>query len=190
MKKPAFTLVELIAVMSAMAVVMGVAGILLVQLFAYQRDNDEYSDGIRAADRFVAAFRDDVHACGKPEIFADGETLLRWNNGTETIDYVAQSGAFPDQQAVVRTVRKDGKKTGGETYRLPDHSTLWFVDGKDANAGLVALSLWITPKGTNMPKRDEMNPFDRTIPNSPVDPQFAGNWRTIIARYNSERVKE
>ena len=183
MKKLGFTLVELLAVMVTMVVVMGVSGALLVQAFGFQRQNNQYSDGIRAADRFVVAFRNDVHAYGKPEIPTEGETLLHWKTETETIDYTAEPGLFPDQQTIIRTVRKGGKKVGGESYRLPDRMTLRFAIGKDDNVGLVALSLWTTSIATETPNLDELNPFDRTMPKFHVNSKYAGNWRTIIARY-------
>lgn len=182
MKKTGFTLTELLAVMVVMFVVMGISVILLIQTFDFQRTNDQYSDGIRTVDRLVADFRDDVHTYGKPEILTGGDTLLRFHTGMETVDYVSQPGMFPDQQIIVRTVRKEGRESG-ETYRLPDRTTLWFADGKDNDAGLIALSLWTAPPGTKTPKPDDMNPFDRTSSNSQVDPRYAGNWRTIIVGY-------
>jgi prepilin-type N-terminal cleavage/methylation domain-containing protein len=186
MRKHGFTLVEMIVVMAAMAVVLGTTTVLLVQLFDFQRNNDEYSYRSRSVDRLVAAFRDDVHANGQPEILTEGKTLLRWKTESETVEYAVEPGDFPDQQAVVRTVQKDGQQNRSETYLLPDRTTVWCVDGKDANVGLVALSLWTTPQRIEMPKMDELNPFDRSLPKNVddrIDPKYAGNWRTIIARY-------
>jgi len=186
MKKKGFTLIELIAVMAAVAVVMGVAVTLLVQLFDFQKNFYEHSNLSRHGDNLANAFRNDVHTYGKPEILADGNTLLRWKTETEVIDYTRVPGSFPDQLNVVRTVQKDGQQNRYETYRLPDRTTLWCADGKDINAGFVALSLWTAPQGMEKPKIDELNPFDRTIPKSleqQIDPKYAGNWRTIIARY-------
>ena len=186
--KKGFTLIELLAVMVAMFTVMGISVALLIQTFDFRRNYDEYSDGVRAVDRFVADFRNDVHVCGKPEI-PGGDTLLRWNSATETVDYVTESDLFPDRQTIVRTVRKDGKKIRGEVYRLPRRMTLWFTDGKNADAGLVALSLWTTPPGTEPPQPDETNPFDRTLSTQRTVSRYAGNWRTIIARYDEEVKK-
>lgn len=178
--KKGFTLIELLAVMVVMFTIMGISVVLLVQAFDFQRTNNQYSDGIHTVDRFVADFRNDIHTYGKPEIVNDGDTLLSWN--TETVEYVTQPGLFPDQQTIVRTIRKDGK-VFGETYRLPDRTMLWFVEGKDNDVGLVALSLWTTPKGIETPKPSDLNPFDRTMSKFQVNPKYAGNWRTIIARY-------
>ena len=195
MKRPAFTLTELLAVMAALSVVMGVSVVLLLQAFDFQRTNDLYAEGNRAASRLVADFRSDVRTYGKPESLTDGEALLRWNTGTETIEYVTQPGEFADQRTVVRTVRK-GETMFRETYRLPDRTLIWCVEGNDADAGLIALSLWTTPTGAKPPTAgpptagppnlNDLNPFDRTLPKSHVTPKYAGNWRTIVARY-SER---
>jgi len=185
--RKAFTLPELLAVMAALSVVMGISVVLLTQAFDFQRANDRYSEGIRTVDRFVADFRNDVHTYGKPEILTDGATLLRWNTGAETVEYIAEPGAFPDQQTVIRMLQKEGRQSR-ETYHFLDQTTLWFVEGKDTDAGLVALSLWITPAGTDTPNPNDLNPFDRTMPKSNVDPKYAGNWRTIIARYSEKKL--
>jgi len=186
MKRHGFTLVELVTTMAVVAVIMGITAILLVQLFDYQQNHNEYSERMRSVDRFVVAFRNDIHSYGKPEILSDGDTLLRWTTETETIEYTSQPGEFPDQLNVVRTVRKEGQQNRYETYRLPDRTALCFADGTGNDAGLVALSLWTAPQGTEMPNLSELNPFDRTLPEfleQQIDPKYAGNWRTIIARY-------
>jgi len=185
MRRPGFTLIELITVMAVMFAVIGITVVMFVQLFDYQRNHDEYSERMRTANRFVADFRSDVRTYGKPEILSDG-TLLRWTTETATIEYTVQPGEFPNQLNVVRTVRKEGEQNRYETYHLPDRSTLRFVDGTDNDAGLIALSLWIAPKSTETPNLDELNPFDRTIPEFlelRTDPRYASNWRTIIVRY-------
>ena len=185
MKRTGFTLTELIAVIAVLAVVMGTTVVMLVQLFDFTQHYEEYSQQSRHVDRLVAVFRSDVHTYGKPESPADG-ALLRWKTETETVDYVLEPGEFPGQQAIVRTVQKGGQSTSRETYRLPDRTTLWCVEGKEAATGLVALSLWTTPQGTEPPKIDGLNPFDRTMANSlqqQINPKDAANWRTIIARF-------
>ena len=185
MNKSGFTLTELIAVMATLFAVMGISVVLLIQAFDFQQKNGEYSDKVRDADRLVVDFRGDVHSYGKPEIPTNG-TLLRWETETVTLEYVIEPGKFPDQQIVVRTLQKEGRKHT-ETYRLPDKTTVWCLDGTDGDAGLVALSLWTTVPGTKMPPLETLNPFDRTIQEkSHIDPKYAGNWRTIIARYSQE----
>ncbi len=184
-KNRGFTLVELIAVMAALSVFMGISVVLLVQIFDFQRNNDEYSEQFRSVNRLADAFRNDVHEFGKPEISADGASL-QWKTETGKVDYVTEDGDFPEQKITVRTEWKDGKSLRRESYRLPEHAVLRFVPGKDKDDGLVALSLWTTPPGTEPPKPETLNPFDRTLPKpleQRVDPRYAGNWRTIVARY-------
>ena len=186
MKRHGFTLVELITVMAVMAVVMGITVMLLIQFFDFQQNNSEYAEQTRAVNRLVADFRGDVRTYGKPEILSNGETLLRWTTEAEIIDYTTSPGEFPDQRDVVRMVRKGGQIERYETYRLPDRTALRVIEGKEVDAGLIALSLWIAPQGAEVPNLEELNPFDRTLPKSleqRVDPKYAGNWRTIIARY-------
>lgn len=186
MKRRGFTLIELIAVMAALSVVMGVSVVLLIQVLGFQRDNGEYSDGQRTVDRLVADFRNDVHTYGQPELLTDGPVLLRWKTELGTVEYTLEPGEFPSQQNIVRSVQKEGQPNL-ERYRLPERTTLHFAEGKDSDAGLIALSLWTTPQGTRIPKLAELNPFDRTLPKSfeqeRIDPKYAGHWRTIIARY-------
>jgi prepilin-type N-terminal cleavage/methylation domain-containing protein len=185
MRITGYTLIELITVMAVLSVIMGVTAVMLVQLFDFQQNTGEHADKIRAADRFVAIFRSDVHTYGKPDIFSEGNVLLRWTTETEIIEYTAQPGEFPDQLNIVRTVQKEEGKHN-ETYRLPDRTMLRFTEGKDADAGLIALSLWTAPQGTGTLNHAELNPFDRTIPKTlenQINPKFAGNWRTIVVRY-------
>ena len=191
MRRTGYTLIELITVMAVLSVIMGVTAVMLVQLFDFQQNTGEHADKVRAADCFVAVFRSDVHTYGKPDIFSEGNVLLRWTTETETIEYTAQTGEFPDQRNIVRTVRKEEQTHRAESYRLPDRTMVRFVDGTGNDAGLVALSLWTAPQGTPVPHHavpnlDALNPFDRTIPKNleeQIDPKYAGNWRTIIARY-------
>jgi len=70
MKKNGFTLIEVITVMAAMGVVMGITIVLFVQLFDFQRNQGEYAEKMRTIDRFVADFRGDVRIYGKPEILS------------------------------------------------------------------------------------------------------------------------
>ena len=190
MKRPGYTLIELITVMAVMFAVMGITVVMLVQLFDYKQNHGEYSERMRTVDRLVANFRSDVRTYGKPEIVSDGNTLLRWTTETATIEYMAQPGEFPEQLNVVRTVQQEGQRNHYETYRLPDRTTLRFIDGTadgtGNDVGLIALSLWIASKNIEAPNLDELNPFDRTVPTSleqRMDSKHAGHWRTIIARY-------
>ena len=193
MKRHGFTLVELVAVMAALSIVMGIAVVLLIQVFDFKRSHFEYSDGRRTVNRLATDFRSDVHTYGKPEILMDNTVLLRWKTETAIVDYTLEPGRFSGQQNIIRLIQKRGSENQYETYRLPDRTTLYFTEGKDTDAGLVALSLWTTPLGTDKPKLDDLNPFDRTLPKSleqRIDPKYAGNWRTIIARYVEEQVSQ
>jgi type II secretory pathway pseudopilin PulG len=195
MRRHGFTLTELVAVMAVLFAVMGVSVVMLVQVFDFQQTNDQHAEGMRAVDRLVVDFRKDVRTYGKPEIPTDSPTLFQWKTETATVEYVIAPGTFPDQQIVVRTVKmlQDDEQLFRETYRLPDRTTVWGVSGTESESGLVALNLWTAPLGTKAPLPETLNSFDRTIPMMPtlqVDPKYAGNWRTIVARYKDKEHKE
>ena len=182
MRRLGFTLLELIVVMAVMFAVMSVSVVMLVQAFDFQRANDQHAEGMRTVDRLVVDFRKDVHTYGKPEISTDSQTLFQWETELATVEYVVEQGTFPDQVILVRTLQ-EGEKGVRETYRLPDRTTVWGAMGTESESGLVALSLWTSPQGTDPPSPETLNPFDRTTPTLQIDPKYAGNWRTIIARY-------
>jgi prepilin-type N-terminal cleavage/methylation domain-containing protein len=177
MKKHGFTLIELIAVIVVVAIVMGTAVVLLAQLFEFRQTNDEYANGVRTVNLLITDFRNDVRTYGKPAILSDEDVLLRWTTETKTIEYTAEPGEFPDQQNIIRTVHQDGQRNGYEMDQLPDRTAVHFIEGKEHNVGLIALSLWTAPPRGEMPNLDELNPFDRTFESR------ADRWRTIVVRY-------
>ena len=185
MRRHGFTLTELVVVMAVLFAVMGVSVVMLMQAFDFQQSNDQHAEGMRSIDRLVLDFRNDIHTYGKPEIPTDSSTLFQWKTETATVEYVVAPGTFPDQRIVVRTLQED-EQLFRETYRLPDRTTVWGVSGTETEAGLVALSLWTAPPGTEAPLPETLNPFDRTMPKLQVDPKYAGNWRTIIAKYKEK----
>ena len=183
MRKSGFTLVELLAVMAAMFAIMGVSVVMLIQVFNLQYKNSKYSDEVRTLNRLVVDFRNDVHAYGKPEIPNEGNVLLRWKTESVSLEYVMEPGMFPDQKVIVRTLHEEGKKFS-ESYRFPDQTIIWCTSGEESDAGLVALSLWTISLGTEMPPPETLNPFDRTLSETKIEPRYAGNWRTIVARHS------
>jgi len=182
MRRHGFTLTELIAVIAVLFAVMGVSVVMLLQAFDFQQANDRHAEGMRTVDRLVIDFRTDVHTYGKPEIPTNSATLFLWKTESATVEYVVAPGTFPDQVIIIRTHEVDALLFR-ETYRLPDRTTVWSAMGTESYAGLVALSLWTSPPGTEPPLPETLNPFDRTMSQSQVEPKYAGNWRTIIARY-------
>lgn len=186
----AFTITELIVVMGYFAIVMGAATVLLFQMFDLQMRSEESSELTRSTNRLVGVFRDDIHRLGKPEIEPghDGKetVLLLWQAGDTSVRYELHRGRFPGQQMIRRLEQSPEKDRSMEDYRLPDDTDIRFFEGKDKYAGLVALSLWKRVRGAEIPKDEEMNPFDRTLSGSPgpqEDPAHTGIWRTVLARY-------
>ena len=181
-----FTLVELLVVMAILSVVMGVSVTLMFMMFDFQQRYTEQSGQIQSTNRFIEQFRADARLHYAPLIASDDETILQWNAGNNKITYAPVPGEFPEKRDVVRRVWQGDKLTGTEIYHLPDDATLRFVLGQDANAGLLALSLWEQPPHGNAIPPEKLDPLTRTVvdlsPESP-DPNFAGNWRTIIVRF-------
>lgn len=189
-----FTLVELIAVMGCLSVIMGVAIVLLFQMFDMQVRTEERSIEIRRVNRFIDVFRKDVHELGRPEIVTESveteEVLLRWESETATVEYEWKTGEFPGQRFVRRTENMGESIRQTEDYRLPDHSVLQFVEGKDRYAGLVALSLWRQTPGSDIPMADETNPFEKTVLNASSEQDetaYIGMWRTVLAHFDNEK---
>lgn len=192
----AFTLIELIAVMGCLSIIIGVAVVLLFQMFDLQVRREEQSVEMRSVNRFVDVFRSDVHELGKPETVAESTeneaVLLRWKTDISTVEYEWNEGEFPGRRFVRRTEKTDEKKRQTENYRLPDHSILQFVEGKDRYAGLIALSLWRQTPGGDIPETEKMNPFERVVSASRgeaahVDAPYVGVWRTVLARFDREK---
>lgn len=170
----AFTIVELIAVMGCLSVILGIAIVLLYQMFDLQIKSEEVSRWTRSTNRFVDVFRNDVHRFGKPAITQDAAVFLSWTMEGASVEYRLFSGQFPGQEFVQRVESLHGVQRK-ENYRLPDYSLLHYTEGTDKYAGLAALSLWqYSPKET-MPNFT-YNVFERT-------PEYPGHCRIIIARY-------
>jgi prepilin-type N-terminal cleavage/methylation domain-containing protein len=186
-----FTLVELIAVMGILSVVMGIAVTLLFQMFDLQMRSEENSERTRSTNRFVAAFRRDIQNYGKPELLATGEKPLRWTREGKTVEYELLNGQHPGQRSVHRVERTDAQIHSAENYALPDGAAVYFFEGKDQHAGLVALSIWQQTPGSEPPKPDEMNPFERSLSGTFANgTEYAGSWRTVLARFQTEEKTE
>jgi prepilin-type N-terminal cleavage/methylation domain-containing protein len=187
-KQTGFTLIELVAVMGVLSVIMGIAITLLFQMFDLQMRSEENSDRTRSTNRFVASFRQDIQTYGKPELktgsIASGEKPLRWTLNGKTLEYELLSGKHPGQR-FVRRIEKTGEKMNrSEDYALPDGTALSTFEGKDKNAGLVALLLWRQMPVGEAPKPNELNPFEQN------GAEYAGVWRTVFARFRTENKTE
>ncbi len=179
----AFTLVELIAVLAGLVIIMGVSMGLLFAMLDFQQRYDEQSEQLRSVNMFFAQFRDDARdASAEPVLVSDASFLIEWPTEAGKIRYKIVPGEFPEQQNVVREVWNGEKITGTETYKLPDYAVLWPVEGKDDNAGLIALNLWEHRPHTEAPDTSQLDPFARTRIDSPENPNDFGYWHTIIVR--------
>ena len=184
-RRMAFTLVELLVVMAILSTVMGISVTLMFSMFDFQQRYAEQSEQIRSTNRFVEQFRSDAQLCYTLQLEPNDETLLQWADGDNIITYSLVPGKFPEKREIVRRVMQGDKLIGTEVYHLPDYAAVQFVMGQDANAGLLALSLWEQPPGSNVFTAEELDPFTRTLlnpqPDSP-NPGDAIHWRSVIVR--------
>ncbi|MDR1492803.1 MAG: prepilin-type N-terminal cleavage/methylation domain-containing protein [Planctomycetaceae bacterium] len=183
-----FTLVELVAVLGILSVVMGISVMLLFSMLDFQMKYDEQQRQSLGTNRFVSQFRDDVHRNGPPEILRQDANLLQWQNGENKIIYALEDGEFPEKKFVRRDVWQNQRRIATERYALPA-AAIWFNEGKEKNAGLVALNFWTHPPGTKIPEPNQLDSFTRVISLSAeqqseyqIDPSFTGRWRIIIVR--------
>ena len=184
-RRKAFTLVELLVVMAILSTVMGMSVTLMFSMFDFQQRYAEQSEQIRSTNRFVDQFRTDARLRYTLQLEPDDETLLQWDDGDRIITYSLTPGKFPEKRDIVRRVMQGDKLIGTEVYHLPDYAAVQCVMGQDANAGLLALSLWEQPPGANVFTSEELDPFTRSLRNpqpdspNPVDAMY---WRTVIVR--------
>ena len=183
----AFTLVELLVVLAILSTVMGISVTLMFSMFDFQQRYAEQSEQLRSTNRFVEQFRSDARLHYTALIEPDGETILQWDDdeGQSKITYSLVPGKFPEKRDIIRRATQGDKLIGTEVYHLPDYAVVQFVTGQDANAGLLALSLWEQPPGSNIYMSDELDPFTRTLHNSNPDSPNPGDamyWRTVIVR--------
>jgi type II secretory pathway pseudopilin PulG len=192
-RKQGFTLVELIVVMAGVSTVMGVSVVLLFMMFDFQQRYAEQSTQIKRTNRFIEQFREDARGQNTPLVNPGDDVLLQWSGGGRKITYSLVPGEFPEKKSVMRQVWRDEEIESKETYLLPDHTVLGFDIGKDENTGLIALSLWEQRPHTPAPEPAQLDPFSRALPESlrrEIDPKFAGNWHTAIARISIATAHE
>ena len=186
-RRMAFTLVELLVVMAILSTLMGISVTLMFSMFDFQQRYAEQSEQLRSTNRFVEQFRVDARLNHFASIEPDGITIQQFTYGNmpSKITYSLVPGKFPEKRDIVRRVTQGDKLTGTETYHLPDYAAVQFVMGQDANADLLALSLWEQPHGANVFTAEELDPFTRTLlnpqPDSP-NPGDAIHWRNVIVR--------
>ena len=187
MKRPlAFTLVELLIVMAILSTVMGISMTLMFEMFDFQQRYAEQSSQIQSTNRFIEQFRADARLHYTPSIEPNAETILQWSGGDDKITYSLVQGKFPEKRDLIRNVWQRDKLTATEVFHLTDHAVLRFVAGQDADAGLLALSLWEQPPHTTVISPEELDPFTRTM-KLPENSNVAINWRTAIVRIASSQ---
>ena len=189
LKNRAYTLIELTVVMACMAVITGITLVMMFQAFDfYQRTNEQMTQ-TASTNRLIAQFREDARSLGTPTLDPAPQLLLQWKaDDGKTVNYRIENGEFPEKRIVVRDVMQEDQRLETESYHLTDDTDMAFFLGEAEFDGFIALSLWKNVKGVPVPEKRQLNPWTRSIPETlkeQIDPQFAGNWRTIIVKNHS-----
>lgn len=191
----AFTLIEMVFVIAAESVLIGLTTAVLVLALETKTKEERGEQARLAAPRLAEEFRSDVRAAEESRV--EGNQLFLTLPEQKEIRYEIVMETHPHHErdnklALQKTVLIDGKRGSGETFMLPQHTTAWFERGKDTHDGLIAFHIWTPPTNrygvalADTPARDKLNGFTRTISdNNSIDPKFAANWRVIVGKTNS-----
>ena len=191
-RRRGWTLVETVFVFSAETVVIGLCVGILLLVFQTHTKEGRGDPARWAAPRLAEQFRADVRAA--EDVNLDGAVLTLTFPDDKEITYTIVLEDSPEATTrrkceLKREERNENEKPSREIYALPEDSEAWFEQGTGRYDGLMALHIWTKPvdhAGTEvaaMPAKENLNGFTREITGtSAVDPKFAANWRTIVAR--------
>jgi hypothetical protein len=133
------TIIEVMVVMSGVAVMLGLCALTLQLLLRLNADSQARLSAAAALDRLAGQFRQDVHACNAAGLDdkpggATASPSLRLNLGpSRTVSYEARDGR------VVRSESESGKSTRHESYTLARMSSVQFQVRDEAARRFVAL---------------------------------------------------
>jgi prepilin-type N-terminal cleavage/methylation domain-containing protein len=130
-----FNLIEMTAVMSVGAVMMGVAVTLLYGLLRTEGSGREHVHRQSVLGRLADQFRRDVHAAQTVAAAADGEGRQFELAPGRTVTYRAQPGAL------TRSEQVDGKIERRESFALPPGSTATIQIPANTKAAIASLRI-------------------------------------------------
>jgi len=134
-----FTIIELLVVITGVAIMLGLCAITLRLLMQLGVDGQARLTGAVALERLSRQLRDDVHACQAAELVADLKDPfkpagLRLKMELDhSVTYEAHDGS------VVRDESRSGKAVRHESYSLPPRRVARFEERQEAAHRLVAL---------------------------------------------------
>lgn len=189
-KRHAFTLIEISALIVAEVLVVGLTiGVLCLVFEVNHRDRRSESARM-ATPKLATQFRDDVRLAKSATIETDGSLRLSLDSD-EWIKYSFELAEIPAHSICRREKFQGENRAETEKYVLPDNVNAWFSIGTEKFNGLVALNIWTktTDRRGNpfqkSPPPEALNSFTREVRDDAVprqDLRYSGNWRTIVAR--------
>jgi prepilin-type N-terminal cleavage/methylation domain-containing protein len=132
----AFTLIEMIVVISVSAAMMTIAISVLLVLFRAERSGRAHVAQAESLERLADQFRRDVHA--SPHATLKGKTGHRWqfdSAGNRTVRYMT------DADSLWREEEIPSKNARTEPYMLPKDSAATVEINRSANPPVVTLTI-------------------------------------------------
>jgi prepilin-type N-terminal cleavage/methylation domain-containing protein len=134
-RRPAFSLIEMIAVMSVAAVMLGVAATLLYGLLQTEGSGREHVCQSGVLGHLADQFRCDVHEARTVAVAADGESRQFELAPGRTVSYHCQPGTL------TRTEQVDGTVERRESFTLRPGSTATIQIPTDTKPAIVSLRI-------------------------------------------------
>lgn len=143
-RRPAFTLIEIVAVLAVTSVLLAIAVGLLHALFQFQEGGRERLRQRVAMDRLAQQFREDVHAARG--LTGEGVGRLQLAGG-RTIQYWVES------DALARSEREGDKPVSREGFPLPPGAKVEVKVREDKGAAMASLRITAggEPPGSGAP---------------------------------------
>lgn len=127
-KRPAWTLIECVAVLAVLAMLTTIVTTVLVRLLVLQSAVDNEEQLIRASLDFSRAFHEDwrwstaaERLSGAPDAKPDAAGLRLILPDNTLVDYTRE------KSMILRSVRSDGQIIRREAFRVPPHVDVTFI---------------------------------------------------------------
>jgi type II secretory pathway pseudopilin PulG len=133
-----WSLLELLVVITTVAILMGFTAKLAAQLIQYGKGQRAAVVAAGNLERLGRDLRNDARAANVPAELSETTLVLTQAEG-RSIEYQVRPAD------VLRTIRRSGKTEGFDTYKLPNGTRARFESGRDGAFPSVALGLRLNP---------------------------------------------
>ncbi len=134
-----YTLIEMLAFITASVTLMGVSMALIHSAFNAERSLRGQLARRQAFDRLAESFRRDAHTAEQVSIVTDPPQCVLGGEGQPSIVYRLKQGQ------VVRDVRQGEKLIASVAFPLPRHGTVEFHQQEETGHSLVSFTLMSEP---------------------------------------------